>query len=442
MADSSIPLFEAHADSHQPLARRMRPRNLDEFAGQRHVLAPGKPLDRIIRSRQLASLVIFGPPGTGKTALAHILAEIMNADVEVMNAVTSGVAEIRKVSERAGDRLKLRGTRTLLFIDEIHRFNRSQQDALLPDVEDGRLILLGATTHNPSMYVTSALASRSSFIEFRALEISEIVFLLRNALSDVERGLGSRRLGASDDALRALAAFSDGDARRALNALERVAAGVPDGGTIDACSIEDALGHKAVVYDRAGDAHYDCASALIKSMRGSDPDAAVYYLARMLEGGEDPRFIARRMAIFASEDVGNADARALLVASATIQAVEFVGMPEARIILSQCATYLAGAPKSNSAYEAIDAALEDVRGGALLDVPMSLRGSGYAGARERGRGEGYEYPHSHGGFVRQEYLTENRNYYRPSERGEEKRILERLKLLWGKWPRSEAEDRK
>jgi putative ATPase len=431
----TAPLFEANLEAHQPLARRLRPRTIEEFVGQAHVMGPGRVVDRIIKSRHLASLIVFGPPGTGKTALAHLLAGIFDAAFEPVNAVTSGVAEIRRISEEAASRLALHGRRTLLFIDEIHRFNKAQQDALLPDVENGRLILIGATTHNPSFYVTAALASRTSFVEFHPLTVDEILTLLRRALLEKDRGLGATGIQVEEAALRGLAVTCDGDARRALTALELAAATAPLGATLGPADLEAALGTRVIRHDRDEDAHYDCASAFIKSLRGSDPDAAVYYLARLLEGGDDPRFLARRLAIFASEDIGNADAKALLVAVAAAQALEFVGMPEARIILSQAATYLASAPKSNAAYLAIDAALADVRSGRLLEVPNHLRGSSYRDAERLGRGKDYRYPHDHGGFVKQEYLSASRSFYRPAGHGEEKRLLDRLKALWGSWPR-------
>ncbi|MBL4888587.1 MAG: replication-associated recombination protein A [Candidatus Lindowbacteria bacterium] len=429
-------LFDANMEEHQPLARRMRPRTVAEFAGQTHVLAKGKPLERIIRSGFLSSVILFGPPGTGKTAMAHLLSELFDAEFTILNAVTSGVADIRKVSEAAKDRLSMHGKKTLLFIDEIHRFNKSQQDALLPDVEDGRLILIGATTHNPAFYVTSALGSRSAMIEFKSLTNDEIIALLERALKDKERGLGNFDLITSPDVLEKIAVFSNGDARKALSSLERIAVSLPLKSTMTEEDVEESLGKRINVYDRDQDAHYDTASALIKSLRGSDPDAALYYLAKMIEGGEDPRFIARRMTIFASEDIGNADPRALQLAVAAHQASEFIGMPEARIILGQCAAYLASAPKSNASYKAIDAALDDVRSGRVLDAPDSIKGSGFKGAKDRGRGVGYKYPHDHGGFVKQEYLSERREYYLPTENGIEKRIKERLAGLWGSWPRS------
>lgn len=412
-------LFDKNLDLYQPLARKMRPRTVEEFVGQEHVLGEGKVLRRIILSGKMTSMIFFGPPGTGKTAMANILADLADAEFVVLNAVTSGVADIRKASQEAGDRLKMRGRRTLLFIDEIHRFNKSQQDALLPDVENGQVILIGATTHNPSFYVTAALASRTTFIEFKPLSVESIVTILRRA-SD---------LRIAEDALRHIAEISDGDARRALTALELVAVSAPDR-EVTVADVTEALGRKVTAHDRDEDLHYDVASAFIKSMRGSDPDAAIYYLARMIEGGDDPRFLARRMAIFASEDVGNADPQALLVATAAHAALEFVGLPEARIILSQCAAYLATAPKSNASYLAIDEALSDIRSGRVLQVPNHLRGKTI-----HGRGEGYEYPHATGGFVKQDYLSEPRSFYRPTENGREKKMGEHLKALWGRWPR-------
>lgn len=430
-------LFEKNLEEHFPLARRMRPRSFEEFIGQKQVLGKGKPLERLISSGHLASLILFGPPGTGKTALSHLIAESYSAEFSAMNAVTSGVSDIRKISEEAKERLMLHGKKTLLFIDEIHRFNKAQQDALLPDIENGRLILIGATTHNPSAYVTSALASRTHFFEFLPLNEEELFAVACIALKDSDRGLGRLKLEIEETALKFLANISDGDARRLLNMLELIAASAPLGSKISRDEAAKSIGTKVILHDKDEDAHYDCASAFIKSLRGSDPDAAIYYMARMIEGGDDPRFIARRMMIFASEDIGNADVKALLVATSASQALELVGMPEARIILAQAATYLASAPKSNASYEAIDSALNDVRNGKLLDVPNHLRGTGYRDAEKFGRGEGYKYPHSHGGFVKQKYLAEDRSYYLPKEIGDEKRLFERLKALWGEWPRKE-----
>lgn len=409
--------------AHRPLARRLRPKNLDEFVGQAHLVGPGGPLRRLLEEGgPLASMVFYGPPGTGKTALAHLVAERVEADVEVLNAVTAGVAEIRRISEAAADRLSLRGRRTMVFIDEIHRFDKRQQDALLPDVEEGRIVLVGATTENPSFYLTSALASRTVIFEFQPLADAEIRTIIQRGAADVGADV-------PDETLDLLVAHADGDARRALNALEIAALTVR--GPLTPEAVRSVIGRKGVRHDRAGDAHYDCASAFIKSMRGGDPDAAVYWLARILEGGEDPRFIARRMAILASEDIGNADPIALVVATAAHEAAAFVGMPEARIILAQVATYLACAPKSNAAYRAIHAAQADIKNGVVMEVPMALRGTGYRDAERLGRGEGYVYPHdAPGGHVRQAYLPEPRRYYEPTDRGHEAKILARLRAWW------------
>lgn len=411
------------AGAHHPLARRLRPRHLEEFVGQRHLLSPGKPLHRLLDAGgPLASIVLYGPPGTGKTALAYLIADRVDAEVEIMNAVTSGVAEIRKVSDAARERLGLRGRRTLLFIDEIHRFDRRQQDALLPDVEDGRIILVGATTQNPSFYLTSALASRTLIFELRPLTEEDLLTILRRGVEDL-------RGDVDEEALTMLARHADGDARRALNALEVCV--LTTKGRVDVATARESLAKKAIVHDRSGDAHYDCASAFIKSMRGGDPDAAVYWLARVLEGGEDPRFVARRMVILASEDVGNADPAALPLAVAAHQAAEFIGMPEARIVLAQAAIYLASAPKSNASYRAVESACAEIRAGRLLEVPMHLRGTGYRDAERLGRGEGYVYPHDRpDAFVRQDYLPEMRRFYEPTDRGAEVAIRKRLAAWW------------
>ena len=400
----------------QPLAYRMCPRALDEYAGQKHILAPGKLLRRAIEADRITSIILFGPPGTGKTALARIIAAKTNAAFEWLNAATIGLEEIRKVLQQAKLR-KAKGTRTILFLDEIHRFNKLQQDALLPDVEEGNITLIAATVENPFFYVNSALLSRSQIFELKPLAEDEILVLLQNALNDKDRGLGSLNIKADEEALKHIARMSDGDARKALSALEIAALTTPtDAGgqiRIDAGIAEESIQKKAVVYDKKGDQHYDTISAFIKSMRGSDPDAVVYYLAKMLYAGEDPRFVARRIVICASEDVGNADPMALVLAVSALRAVEFVGMPEARIPLAQAAIYVAKAPKSNAAYNAIEAAWNDIATEQTLEVPDHLKDSHYPGAKKLGHGDDYKYPHDFGGYVEQEYMKKRKKYYNP-----------------------------
>jgi putative ATPase len=414
-----------------PLAARMRPRDLDEFVGQRHFLAEGRLLWRMITADRVSSLIFYGPPGTGKTALAYIIAQNSQARFVSLNATTTNVAQVRDALASAVALRRQSGRRSVLFVDELHRFNRAQQDVLLPDVERGNVTLIGATTHNPFHSINSALLSRSSIFEFRPLSCDEVVLLMRRAIEDAERGLGARPIDADDDALEFLARSSDGDARRALSALEVAILSVPGGADervrLDLPLAEASMQRKALVYDRDGDGHYDTASAFIKSMRGSDPDAALYWMAKMFEGGEDPRFIARRIVICAAEDVGNAAPNALVIATAAQQAVEFVGMPEARIPLAQAVTYIATAPKSNAAYAAIEAAMKDVHDGRTLPVPDALKGTGYAGVERLGHGKGYKYAHSYeGNWVDQDYLPTTRIYYRPTANGHEKAIKERL----------------
>jgi len=417
-----------------PLATRMRPRTLEEFVGQQHFVGPGRLLWRMIRADRLASLIFYGPPGTGKTALAHVIARHTQAHFEPINAVTSNVAQVRDLLALAAERKLRRGRRTVLFIDELHRFNRAQQDVLLPDVEKGTVILIGATTHNPFHSINSPLLSRSQIFQFKPLTRDEVRTLLERALGDAERGLGTQPVRAEADALDHLVEMCDGDARRALNALE---VGVlsaepgPDGVVpFDLALAEASVQRKALVYDRDEDEHYDTASAFIKSMRGSDPDAALYWMAKMLEGGEDPRFVARRVVICAAEDVGNAAPNALVLATAAQQAVEFVGMPEARIPLAQAVTYIACAPKSNAAYLAIDQAMQDVRDGRTLPVPDHLKGTGYAGAERLGHGKGYKYAHSFEGHrVDQDYIPTSRIYYRPTDPGYERSLKARLDAI-------------
>ncbi len=410
----------------RPLAARMRPRTLEEFVGQRHFLGEGKLLRRMLEADRLSSVVFYGPPGTGKTTLAEIIARHTRREFAALNAASSGVKELRAILDAARDRLAGGGTRTLLFIDELHRFNRTQQDVLLPDVEEGVVCLIGATTANPFFSLVSPLVSRSQIFEFRPLEQADILTLLERALHDRALGLGDQQVAAEPEALRFLADICDGDARRALNALEVGVLSLSGGDRpFDLETAQDSIQKKAIHYD--DDAHYDAASALIKSMRGSDPDAATYWLARMLEAGEDPRFLARRIVIAAAEDVGNADPMALVVANSAAQATELVGLPECRIPLVQAVTYVALAPKSNASITAIDAALADVRGHRVLPVPMHLRDAHYHGAKRLGRGEGYQYAHnSPDGWVDQDYLGVEKIYYDPADRGFEAELRKRL----------------
>ncbi|TAN42568.1 MAG: replication-associated recombination protein A [Nitrospirae bacterium] len=405
-------------DSASPLAFRMFPRNIEEYVGQEHILGEGKLLRRAVEAGRISSLIFYGPPGTGKTALARVIASKSKAHLEWLNAATAGLDDLRKAIKSARGRRE-KGVRTILFLDEIHRFNKLQQDALLPDVEEGNVILIAATVENPFFYVNSALISRSQIFELKPLSTEDILKILGKALKDGERGFGKLNLSVDDDALKHLAKICDGDARKALSALEiAVLTTLPDDRgaiRVTLAIAEDSIQKKAVVYDKDGDQHYDTISAFIKSMRGSDPDAAVYYLAKMLYAGEDPRFIARRIVICASEDVGDADPMALVLAVSALRAAEFVGMPEARIPLAQAAIYTANAPKSNACYEAIDAALEDIKNEQTMEVPEHLKDSHYKGAKELGHGEGYKYPHSYGGHVEQEYLKDKKTYYRRSK---------------------------
>lgn len=399
-----------------PLSYRMCPRTLEEYTGQGHILGEGKLLRRTIESDKITSLILYGPPGTGKTALARIIAAKTNAHFEWLNAATSGLEELRKVIQAARTR-KTGNLRTILFLDEIHRFNKLQQDALLPDVEEGNIILVAATVENPFFYVNSALLSRSHVFELKPLTEDNILKILAKALQDRERGFGSLKIKAEDNALAHIARMSDGDARKALSALEiAVLTTAPDKGgfvNITVPVAEESIQKKIVVYDKKGDQHYDTISAFIKSMRGSDADAVIYYLAKMLYAGEDPRFIARRIVICASEDVGNADPMALVIATTTLRAVEFIGMPEARIPLAQAALYIANAPKSNASYRAIEAALDDVKNEQTLEVPDHLKDAHYPGAKQLGHGKDYKYPHDFGGYVEQDYLPKKKKYYEP-----------------------------
>ena len=421
----------------------MRPRTLDEVAGQEHILGPGRLLRRMLDAGTLTSIILHGPPGTGKTTLAEVIARHSRARFIRENASSVGVGRVREIIADAARRLEENAGRTILFLDEIHRFSKAQQDVLLGDVERGVIILVGATTENPLFAVNSALVSRSTLFRLEPLTEDDLLSIQRRALSDRERGLGALALTIDDDALDLIARLADGDARRALTALEIAAmsAHIPTGADasattarrITAADARESIQRKALVYSRDGDEHYDLASAFIKSLRGSDPDAAVYWLARMLEAGEDPRFIARRLAILASEDIGNADPQAVQVAAACWTLVERIGMPEARITLGQCATYMALAPKSNAAYRAIDAALADVREGATVPVPIFLRDPHKAdSAGSDPHGKGYQYSHTEGaetrvgGVTRQDYLGVDTTYYEPSDRGYEQTHRERL----------------
>lgn len=416
-----------------PLAWRMRPRDMNEFVGQENLLGPGRVLRRTIEAGKVSSIILFGPPGCGKTALANIIAVGSGVLFQNLNAVTSGISEIREVIADAERVSRADGKRTLLFVDEIHRFNKVQQSALLPHIERGVICFIGASTQNPFFSIIPALSSRSLIFELNPLSDDHIRIILERALIDKERGLGNQGLRFTQDALAHLIMISGGDARRALNSLEVAAlttqANQAGEAVIDLDVAEISSQKKPVVYED-GDSHYDAISAFIKSMRGSDPDAALYWLAKMIYAGEDPLFIARRIIICASEDVGNADPQALRLAVSALHAVEAIGMPEGRIPLAQAAVYVATAPKSNAVYTAVETALKDVAEGKILQVPPHLKDSHYKGAARLGRGEGYKYPHDFPGhYVEQEYLPEKRVFYKPSGEGYEARIKERLSGL-------------
>ncbi len=434
-------LFEANRQKllskEAPLAVRMRPRSLDEFVGQEEIVGRGKLLRRAIEADQLSSVIFYGPPGTGKTALAAVIANSTKAFFARLNAVTSGVAEIKEVVKNARDRLGMYNQRTILFIDEIHRFNKSQQDALLPYVEDGTVILIGATTQNPYFEVNPPLLSRSRVFKFKSLADPDIARIIEQALADEERGLGRFQVDLKTDALHHLINIANGDARSALNAMELAVLTTPPnaGGTreITLAVAEESIQKRSVLYDKSGDQHYDVISAFIKSLRGSDPDAALHWLARMLYAGEDPRFIARRLLVHAAEDVGLADPNALVVAMSAAYALEYVGMPEARLPLAEAAIYIATAPKSNAVIKAVDQALADIEKRRLGPVPLHLRDTGYQGAVKMGHGKGYKYPHHFpGNYVEQQYLPDELRgvkYYQPSDHGYEQEIKKRREKL-------------
>lgn len=427
-----------------PLASRMRPVSFDEFVGQQHIIGPKTVLRKAIRSDRIPSIILWGPPGTGKTTLANLIATTTKSYFSPISAVSSGVAELRRITDEAKDRLGMHGQRTILFIDEIHRFNKAQQDTILPHIENGTVILIGATTENPSFEVISPLLSRSHVFTLKPLSPEQVGCVVRTAIGDRERGLANLRPSLDKDAIEALITLSNGDARTALNALElSVSSTQPDNDGVRHTTrgiIEDAMQKRALLYDKAGGHHYDTISAFIKTIRGSDPDAAVYWLARMIEAGEDPLFIARRLVILASEDVGMADPQALSVAVAAQQAIHFIGMPEGRIPLAQVTVYLATAPKSNSVYKAVDEALSDVKHTLNAPVPMHLRNATTNLMHDMGYGEGYKYPHdfdSH--FAKMQNLPDSikdRRYYKPSDQGYEKSAAERLRNWWNQEKRS------
>ena len=438
----------------QPLAARMRPRTLDDFAGQQHFLGEGKLLRRMLEADQLTSVLFYGPPGTGKTTLAELIANYTQRHFDRGNAAAVGVKDVRHVLDQARKRLEHEGKRTIFFLDEIHRFNRAQQDVLLGDVERGIITLIGATTENPFFAVNNALVSRSQIFQFEPLNEDDISGLIKRAIADDDHGYGNLDVTIDNEAIEHWATICDGDARRALAALEIAVLSEQSKGSsagpesqspntpihITLHVAEQSIQQKAIAYDRDGDGHHDAISAYIKSVRGSDPDAAIYWLAKMLHAGEDPMFIARRIAILASEDIGNADPRAIQVAASCYEIVHRIGMPETRITMAQATTYLATAPKSNASYMAINAALSDVKTGRTVPVPRHLRSGAYSGAKELGNATEYKYAHnSETGYVEQTYLGVDKTYYEPVDRGYEKRIGEYL--AWIKSQRSDGDDK-
>ena len=428
---------EESLTSSAPLAERMRPENLSEFVGQEHIIAKGKMLYRLIEADKLSSIILYGPPGSGKTTLARIVANTTRSDFIQINAVTSGVGDIKEIIKKASDNLGMYSKRTIVFIDEIHRFNKAQQDALLPSVENGTIIMIGATTENPYFEINPALISRSTLFELKRLNAGDIRKIITNTLRDPEKGLGKFRIELSDEAMNHWANVANGDSRTAINALELAFLTTPpdeDGVIrIDLATAEECIQKRSISYDKSDSGHYDTISAFIKSMRGSDPNAALYYMAKMLYCGEDPKFIARRMVIFASEDISNADPHALQVALDVFRAVEVIGLPECRINLAQGATYLACAPKSNASYVALSRAMGDIKKYPTADIPLHLRNAVYEGQKADGVGIGYKYPHDFPGhYVPQQYMPagfEGRMYYEPTEQGYEKTLKEYLEMI-------------
>jgi len=430
--------FEKQKEKEAPLAARMRPADFHDFVGQGHLVGEGRVLRRAIESGQLPSIILWGPPGSGKTTLAYIIANITDSHFSPISAVSAGVADLRRIIEEAKERRKMYQQKTILFIDEIHRFNKAQQDAVLPFVEDGTITLIGATTENPSFEVISPLLSRCQVLTLNPLTEHEIQIIILRALKDRLRGLGRLNVELSDEALSHLINMSNSDARVALNAVEMAALATPPDADrkrrISLATIEDAIQRRALRYDKAGEQHYDLISALHKSMRGSDPDASLYWLARMLEAGEDPLYIARRLVRFATEDVGMADPQALVIAMAAQQAVHFVGMPEGNLALAEAAVYLATAPKSNSLYQAYSSVQEEIKHGSGGDVPLHLRNPVTSLMKDMGYGKGYKYAHDYPGhFVEQQNLPDSlqsKHYYIPSDQGYEKEVIARLKAWW------------